>query len=50
MIEDFDLINVKVDEIVKDVKDKGFNSEYVKNVINKIILVVDENGEIIFVD
>ncbi|MFF6094940.1 pilin N-terminal domain-containing protein, partial [Enterococcus faecium] len=43
--EDSDLTNAKVDEIVKDVEDKGSNSEYVKNATNKITSAVDENGE-----
>ena len=46
--EDSDLTNAKVDEIVKDVEDKGSNSEYVKNATNKITSAVDENGEITF--
>ena len=48
--EDSDLTNAKVDEIVKDVEDKGSNSEYVKNATNKITSAVDENGEITFAD
>src|SRR5699024_4493680 len=47
---DSDLTNAKVDEIVKDVEDKGSNSEYVKNATNKITSAVDENGEITFAD
>lgn len=39
-----------MDEIVKDVEDKGSNSEYVKNATNKITSAVDENGEITFAD
>ncbi|HAZ0876495.1 TPA: peptidase, partial [Enterococcus faecium] len=39
--EDSDLTNAKVDEIVKDVEDKGSNSEYVKNATNKITSAVD---------
>lgn len=48
--EESDLTNAKVDEIVKDVEDKGSNSDYVKNATNKVTSAVDENGEITFAD